>query len=106
MEAFVEARNQGFVLGSRGTMLDALLAHAQATGGNGFLCLTGPPGSGKSALLAHLSKHAAFTAQPSLVLIPHFAGASPGSTALRRTLRRLCHALKSHCLDRAPELVT
>lgn len=95
MEAFVEERSQRFVLGSREAVLEELLAHASATSGNGYLCLTGAPGSGKSALLAHLSQHLTLKNQPSTILIRHFVGASPGSTDVRRTLRRLCHKLKA-----------
>jgi len=123
MEAFVEERGERFVLGNREPVLEELLAHAGATGGNGYMCLTGAPGSGKSALLAHLYRylttaHAsslrspayslsppasslqppASSLEPSLV-IPHFVGASPGSTDVRRTLRRLCHELKAGCPD-------
>lgn len=83
MEAFVEERSERFVLGSRGAMLEELLAHASTIGGNGYICLTGAPGSGKSALLAHLysrltnSSHpSSFNVQHSLV-IRHFVGASP-----------------------------
>lgn len=97
MEAFVEERSERFVLGSRETVLEELLAHANATGGNGYVCLTGTPGSGKSALLAHLSKHSTLNDQTSTLLIRHFVGASPGSTDVRRTLRRLCHELKAGC---------
>lgn len=56
MEAFVAERSERFVLGSREAVLNELLAHASATGGNGYVCFTGAPGSGKSALLAHLSR--------------------------------------------------
>src|ERR1017187_5404176 len=73
--------------------MDELLAHANGTGGNGYLCLVGEPGSGKSALLAHFSQHSTVNQQPSIFLIPHFVGASTGSTDVRRTLRRVCHEL-------------
>lgn len=95
MEAFVEDRTERFVLGSRQSVLKELLAHASETGGNGYLCLTGAPGSGKSALLAYLYRSLQSPVsglQPSLV-IAHFVGASPGSTDVRRTLRRLCHQI-------------
>ena len=104
MEAFVEERGERFVLGSREAALEELLAHAGATGGNGYVCLTGAPGSGKSALLAHLSRHPTLHAQPSILLIRHFVGASPGSTDVRRTLRRLCHELKAGCPDITAEI--
>ena len=93
MEAFIEERVQRFVLGSRESVLNELLAHANSTGGNGYVCLTGVPGSGKSALLAHLSRHSTLNSQLPTLLICHFVGASPGSTDVRRTLRRLCHEL-------------
>ncbi|MCU0856839.1 MAG: DUF4062 domain-containing protein [Pontiellaceae bacterium] len=96
MEAFIEERTQRFVLGSRKTVMDELLAHANSTGGNGYLCLVGTPGSGKSALLAQFSRSfsdSSLIAQSSSLLINHFVGASAGSTDVRRTLRRLCHEL-------------
>ena len=48
IEAFVEERSERFVLGSRETVLEELLAHTSATGGNNYLCLTGMPGSGNA----------------------------------------------------------
>src|SRR5262247_2014472 len=68
------------------------------------LCLTGAPGSGKSALLTHLSQHSMLNNQPSAFLIRHFVGASAGSTDVRRTLRRLCHELKTNCPDITAEI--
>lgn len=99
MEAFVEERSERFVLGSREAVLDQLLAHTSATSGNGYICLIGAPGSGKSALLAQLSRHSSLNDQLSTLLIRHFVGASAGSTDVRRTLRRLCHELKAGCPD-------
>jgi tetratricopeptide (TPR) repeat protein len=99
MEAFVEERSERFVLGSRQTALEELLAYASATDGNGYVCVTGACGSGKSALLAHLSQHSTLSNQPSTLLIRHFVGASPGSTDTRRTLRRLSRELKEGCAD-------
>ena len=96
MEAFISERTERFVLGSRKTVIDELLAHAHGTGGNGYLCLVGEPGSGKSALLAHFSQviqQQALSHETPFLLIPHFVGASPGSTDVRRTLRRMCHEL-------------
>ncbi len=96
MEAFIEERTQRFVLGSRKVVMDELLAHASSTGGNGYLCLIGAPGSGKSALLSKFSRSfsdSSLITQSSSLLINHFVGASAGSTDVRRTLRRLCHEL-------------
>ena len=53
MEAFIEERVQRFVLGSRQPVWNELWHHAESTGGNGYLCLTGAAGSGKSALLGN-----------------------------------------------------
>jgi hypothetical protein len=92
MEAFIEERVQRFVLGSRQPVWNELRHHAESTGGNGYLCLTGAAGSGKSALLGKLCQDYR-DAHPQDLVIPHFVGASPGSTDVRRTLRRLCHEL-------------
>ena len=97
IEAFIEERSQRFVLGSRETVRDELLAWSGTTGGNGYVCLTGAPGGGKSALLAHLCKILTSGPQLSLV-IPHFVGASPGSTDVRRTLRRLRMRSRALCM--------
>lgn len=101
-ETFVAERSERFVLGSRETVLRELLTHTSANGGNGYVCLTGAPGSGKSALLAYLSQHSTLNDQPTTLLIRHFVGAGPGSTDARRTLRRLCHELEVGC----PNIVT
>jgi telomerase protein component 1 len=92
MEAFIEEHVQRFVLGSRQPVWNELRQHAECTGGNGYLCLTGEAGSGKSALLGKFCQDYR-DAHPQDLVIPHFVGASPGSTDVRRTLRRLCHEL-------------
>jgi WD40 repeat protein len=92
MEAFIEERVQRFVLGSRQPVWNELQRHAESTGGNGYLCLTGESGSGKSALLGKFCQDYRAT-HPQDLVIPHFAGASPGSTDVRRALRRLCQEL-------------
>lgn len=92
MEAFIEERFQRFVLGSRQPVWNELRHHAESTGENGYLCLTGAAGSGKSALLGKFCQDYR-EAYPQELVIPHFVGASPGSTDVRRTLRRLCHEL-------------
>jgi telomerase protein component 1 len=96
MEAFIEERSQPerFILGSRQPLLDAMLAFAAADGVPNLFVLTGEPGSGKSAFLARFTRELAaqpFDNRHSSLVIPHFIGASAGSTDLRRTLRRLCH---------------
>ena len=99
MEAFVEERCERFVLGSRGTVFNELLVYLGSTCANGYICLTGTSGSGKSAILSYLSKNISLNSQTSTILIRHFVGASPGSTNIRRTLRRICHELKVNCAD-------
>lgn len=76
------------------------------------LAVLGAPGSGKSALLAHLyrlltdgkyaDEHPVAPANPSVMFgpgtgltIPHFVGASPASTSLHGTLTHFCAAIKS-----------
>ena len=96
MEAFIEERTERYVVGSREPLLREMLAFANADGTPNLFVLTGDPGSGKSALLAKFTRELAAqtSAIPrSALRVPHFVGASTGSTDLRRTLRRLCHEL-------------
>lgn len=102
MEAFAQERGERFVLGSRSAVLNELLGYAHGPGG--YVCVTGAPGSGKSALLAHFSELPAWRDQPSTLLIRHFAGASVRSTDVRRTLWRLCHELKKGCPEIGAEI--
>jgi hypothetical protein len=110
MEAFIAERSVRFVLGSRGAVQNEVIAHTSAVGGNGYLCLAGAPGSGKSALLAQFYKSATAGHCPSTpdrkppLFICHFVGASPGSTDVHRTLRRLCHELKVGCPNVSAEI--
>jgi len=113
MEAFIEERTERYIVGSRQSVLDEMRHFVNADGAPNILVLTGTPGSGKSALLAKWVKElvdheehegheegkaenpASSIQHPaSVVLIPHFIGASAGSTNLRRTLRRFCHELQ------------
>lgn len=52
METFIAERVEGYVVGSREAILQNLTPFAEASGPPNILLLTGPPGSGKSALLA------------------------------------------------------
>ena len=57
-------------------------------------CLvTGPSGSGKSAVMARFA-HTFRESHPEVLVVPHFVGASPGSTSLRQMLRRFCLELQ------------
>jgi telomerase protein component 1 len=97
MEAFIQERVERYVVGSRHGLLEELTAFAEGKGPPNVLGVTGSPGSGKSALLARFyldyfgPEHKTGHFQD--LVIPHFIGASPGSTDLRRTLRRFCHEL-------------
>jgi len=92
MEAFVEERTQRYVVGSRQALLDEMTEFAEGGGEPRVLAVTGEPGSGKSALLGKFYRDYA-EAHPDEIIIPHFVGASQGSTSIRETLRRLCHEL-------------
>ncbi len=92
MDAFIEERTDRFILGSRDPLMRDMLDFAAADGPPNIFVLTGEPGSGKSAFLAKFTRDLTALQPPSFVL-PHFIGASTGSTDLRRTLRRLCHEL-------------
>ncbi len=91
-EAFVEGRSRRFV--GRRDIFERMIAYADGNDDKP-LVVTGNPGSGKSTLLAHFARSYAET-HPNSVVLPHFIGASPGSTDLRRTLLRLC----KECVDR------
>ena len=96
MEAFVETRVERYIVGSRQEIFDQLLEHTQATGGNGYLCVVGEPGSGKSAMLGRFYRdymQAAHTAPQHDLVIPHFVGASAASTNARQVLRRFIYEL-------------
>jgi WD40 repeat protein len=97
-EAFIEERVQRYVLGSRQSVFDELARFARADGEPSITALTGPSGCGKSALLGRFSQDYARD-HPDALVITHFVGASAGSTDLRRTLRRLCHALAQAAED-------
>jgi telomerase protein component 1 len=95
MEAFVEARVDRYVVGSRQPVLDRLRAHAEGRDGTGWLCLVGAAGSGKSALVGRFWREMADRADPASptarAVIAHFVGASAASAGVRQILRRLCH---------------
>jgi hypothetical protein len=106
-EAFIETRLgryrlgerepvERYVVGSRASVFEALQAHVEQVGGNGCLCLVGPPGSGKSALIGkfyreHAERAGADPRARDEVLIAHFAGVN--ATGTRELLGRLCHEL-------------
>ncbi|MGC9319730.1 MAG: DUF4062 domain-containing protein, partial [Armatimonadota bacterium] len=92
MQTFIEERTARYVTGSRQALLDEMTAHAEGAGEPTVLVVTGEPGSGKSALLGMFCRDFERT-HPEEIIIPHFVGASQGSTSIRLTLRRLCREL-------------
>lgn len=98
IEAFVQEKIDSFVLGSREPVLEKLVSHATSAGDHGYCCITGEPGSGKTALLGHFSEQPDLQAS-SILLVRHFVGATLGSADVRRTIVRLCRELKSACSE-------
>jgi len=89
-EEFIESRLRVYV-GREKLQKDLVeFAEGQAT----VPCLvTGPSGAGKSAAMARFVR--SYTdSHPKAFVIPHFVGASPGSTNLRHMLRRFCLMLQ------------
>ncbi|MGB8984422.1 MAG: AAA family ATPase, partial [Anaerolineales bacterium] len=104
MEMFAEVLSERFIPGSREPVLAELLAYVSGSSDGGYICLTGVSGSGKSALLAHLSRHSALNSRRSILLIRHFVDASPRSSNIFHTVRRFCHELKTACPDIAIDI--
>jgi WD40 repeat protein len=89
-ERFMESRLRVYI--GRKEIQEALVSFAEGEGTEPCL-VTGPSGSGKSAALAKLAETYR-ERHPAALMIPHFVGASPGSTSLRSLLRRVCEALR------------
>ncbi|HUT92597.1 MAG TPA: AAA family ATPase, partial [Thermoguttaceae bacterium] len=89
-ERFMESRLRVYV--GRENVQERLTAFADGKATHPCL-VTAPSGSGKSAALAKFAQSYA-QARPDVLVIPHFVGASPGSTGLRQMLRRFCLVLK------------
>ena len=107
-ERFMESRLRVYV--GRDTIQQQLLDYVTGSEAKPLL-VTGPSGSGKSAVLAKLvqvlsqqeSSSELGSEQSRTVLIPHFVGASPSSTSLRRTLRRCCLVIYEKLLKQQKE---
>jgi tetratricopeptide (TPR) repeat protein len=88
-ERFLESRLR--VYSGREDVRRALLAFVR--GPASVPCVvTGPPGSGKSAVLARFAADCRREC-PEALVVPHFVGAGPRSTGLRDLLGRLCREL-------------
>ncbi|MCX6901610.1 MAG: DUF4062 domain-containing protein, partial [Verrucomicrobia bacterium] len=93
-ETFIENRTQVHV--PRVDVETKLTEYADGTDERP-LVLSGPPGSGKSAILSHWAKGRMKEeggGKNDEFLIPRFIGASPGSTNLSRLLRNVCEELR------------
>jgi len=93
LEAFVDTRTERYVVGSRQPVFDALVQHAEGTDGNGYVCVLGEPGSGKSALLAKFYREYMGSEDRSdhPLVVAHFVGVN--ATNVRQVLRRICQKL-------------
>jgi len=100
-EAFLSSRSRRLI--GRQDLINELFQYAEG-GESVCLVVSGEAGTGKSALLASFARSYA-ASHPGAFVLPHFVGASPGSTDIRRTMLRLCRELAQHFgLDReAPE---
>ncbi|MEW6386989.1 MAG: AAA family ATPase [Thermodesulfobacteriota bacterium] len=93
-ELFLTERARRFV--GRQEFLDRLHAFCPTADEPAVLVVTGEPGVGKSALLARFTQEAR-QRHPDWLILPHFVGASPGSTLIRQTLKRFCLHIYKTC---------
>ncbi|MDP8256303.1 MAG: DUF4062 domain-containing protein, partial [Candidatus Alcyoniella australis] len=89
-ERFIESRLRVFV--GREKLLADLASYLKSDSPKPLL-LTGPSGCGKSAILGKLYLDSV-KGKGYALDVPHFVGASPGSTSLYTTLRRFCLELQ------------
>jgi len=86
-ELFMADRTRRFV--GRRQILDQIHEFVQQPSGSNVMLISGEPGSGKSTLMARFAEELS-QQHPGWLIIPHFIGASPSSTRLRSTLKRIC----------------
>lgn len=89
-ELFTADRTRRFV--GRSDILKTMWAFVEEEAEPRLMVITGEPGCGKSALMARFAEEVIHS-HPDWLVLSHFVGASPSSTSLRRTLRRLCAQL-------------
>jgi WD40 repeat protein len=92
-EAFLEGRTRVHV--PRADVEAAVTRHVEGDDPRP-LVLSGPPGTGKSALVAHWARERTAAAPAGEVLLARFIGASPASSNLYRLLGNLCAELVHH----------
>ncbi|HEV8486398.1 MAG TPA: DUF4062 domain-containing protein [Blastocatellia bacterium] len=78
----------------RDELLKRMLRYAEDDDERQPLVITGPAGSGKSAIMA---KFAAHETSPEVLVLPYFIGAAPGSTDLTFAVRSICETLCREC---------
>jgi WD40 repeat protein len=78
----------------RDELLERMLRYTEDDDERQPLVITGPAGSGKSAIMA---KFAARETPPEVLVLPYFIGAAPGSTDLTFAVRSLCESLCREC---------
>jgi WD40 repeat protein len=93
-ERFLTERTNFFY--GREELLDRMLAYASDDMDRYPLVITGPPGCGKSALMAECALRCR-TQLASTLVIPYFIGVAPGSTVLPEFIRSLCQILRQTC---------
>ena len=93
-ERFIVERTRFFR--GRDDLLKAMRDYVLAKNDPRPLVITGPPGCGKSALMAKCARQCCKAFPDSMVLF-HFIGASPGSTDITATIRSLCETLRREC---------
>jgi len=93
-ERFLAERTRLFY--GRHETLERMLGYAEGREERSPLAVTGPPGSGKSSLMAECARRCQATFPEALVL-PYFIGAVPGSTDLTFCVTSLCESLRRGC---------
>lgn len=99
-ERFIQASAEEFVTGSRAGALAELVAHVEGAPTNGYACVVGEAGSGKSALIARCLAELGARSDGPTLLLPHFVGVN--RSAPRAMLQRLCRELAAGLGDEEP----
>lgn len=93
-ERFIADRTRLFL--GRDDLVEQIIAYVENAADQKPLVVTGVSGCGKSALLAQCVSECRVRHERHLA-IPHFIGASPGSTMLAMTLHSICETLRREC---------